>query len=232
LLNTVNNAFTPDVRMPEEEKSTYNGPYRFEPRQVLSPGPSPIETRDSSEKLYFAPQQPRLIDASGNPVGGFGPGPTSPAPRMGLSSEYAMDMLRRKGREEGSPFSRPIWGTFAKGGEVNMRDGSFVIDARTVSELGNGSSEAGQELLARMGGKPVKGPGDGVSDSIPAKIEGKQPARVARDEVVFSPEAVRRIGGGSEKKGAQKLYALMERAHKARKQAARGKDTQLRRGLA
>lgn len=121
---------------------------------------------------------------------------------------------------------------YARGGGVNMRDGAFVVDARTVSELGNGSSNAGMELLSRMGGKPVRGPGDGVSDSVPAKIGGKQKARVARDEVIFQPEAVRRLGNGSAKRGTQKLYALMDKAHKARKKAKRGQDTKLRRGLA
>jgi hypothetical protein len=119
----------------------------------------------------------------------------------------------------------------ARGGEVDMRDGSFVVDARTVSELGNGSSNAGMELLARMGGRPLLGPGDGVSDSIRARIGGKQEARVARDEVLFSPEAVRRIGKGSDKRGTAKLYALMNKAHKARKKAKRGQDTKVRKGL-
>ena len=88
------------------------------------------------------------------------------------------------------------------------------------------------ELLSRLGGKPVRGPGDGVSDSVKASIGGTQEARVARDEVILPPEAVRRIGGGSEKRGTQKLYALMDKAHKARKKAKRGQDTKLRRGLA
>jgi hypothetical protein len=113
-------------------------------------------------------------------------------------------------------------------GGVNLEDGSFVVDARTVAELGNGSSGAGQELLARMGGKPIKGPGDGVSDSIRANIGGKQEARVARDEVKFDPEAVKRVGGGNPKKGADRLYAMMRKAEKARKSASRGKDTGLR----
>jgi len=120
----------------------------------------------------------------------------------------------------------------ATGGKINMNDGSFVVDARTVSELGNGSSNAGIELLSRMGGHPVRGAGDGVSDSVPARIGGKQEARVARDEVIFSSEAVRRVGGGDEKRGTKKLYALMDKAHKARKRAGRGTDTHLRRGLA
>ena len=114
--------------------------------------------------------------------------------------------------------------SYAKGG-VHMDDGAFVVDARTVSELGNGSSSAGQELLARLGGRPIKGPGDGVSDSIPANIGGTQEARVARDEVVFPAKAVKRLGG------AKKLYALMDKAHKARKKADRGEDTKLRKGL-
>jgi hypothetical protein len=121
---------------------------------------------------------------------------------------------------------------YARGGEVDMRDGSFVVDARTVSELGNGSSNAGMELLARMGGRPLQGPGDGVSDSIRARIGGKQEARVARDEVLFSPEAVKRLGKGSEKRGTAKLYDLMNKAHKARKKAKRGQDTKVRKGLA
>lgn len=120
---------------------------------------------------------------------------------------------------------------YAGGGDVNMRNGSFVVDARTVSELGNGSSNAGMDLLSRMGGQPVRGPGDGVSDSVRARIGGRQEARVARDEVIMPPQAVARLGGGSQKRGTQKLYALMDKAHKARKRAGRGTDTKLAKGL-
>lgn len=137
-------------------------------------------------------------------------------------------LLGRLGNNRGQASIR----TMASGGAVDMDDGSFVVDARTVSELGNGSSNAGIELLSRMGGRPVQGPGDGVSDSVKASIGGTQEARVARDEVIFSPEAVRRIGGGSPERGTQKLYAMMEKAHKARKKAGRGQDTNLRKGLA
>jgi hypothetical protein len=121
--------------------------------------------------------------------------------------------------------------SFARGGDVNMKDGSFVVDARTVSEMGNGSSNAGIERLAAMGGRPVRGGGDGVSDSVRARIGGRQEARVARDEVIFSPEAVARVGGGNHSKGTKKLYALMDRAHKARKKAGRGQDTKVAKGI-
>jgi hypothetical protein len=101
-----------------------------------------------------------------------------------------------------------------------------------VSELGNGSSNAGLEALRRIGGRPVEGPGDGVSDSVPARIGRDQPARVARDEAIIPADAVKRIGGGSAKRGADKLYSLMDKAHKARKTAKRGQDTKVSRGLA
>lgn len=120
----------------------------------------------------------------------------------------------------------------ARGGEVPLKQGSFVVDARTVSELGNGSSGAGQDILARLGGMAIRGPGDGVSDSIRANIGGMQQARVARDEVQFSPGAVQRLGKGSHSRGTKKLYALMNKAQTARKSAKRGQDTGLRRGVA
>jgi hypothetical protein len=112
----------------------------------------------------------------------------------------------------------------AAGGEL-LEDGSFVIDARTVAEIGNGSSEAGQELMAQLGGRPVKGPGDGVSDSIPATIEGEQAAAVARDEVIFDPESVAAIGEGDMDEGARRLYAMMDQVTKSRKTAKRGEDS-------
>lgn len=175
-----------------------------------------------------SPSAPRLM--SGLPGGEMWGGPTYvPAPTMSLEEE--VDYSPGYGTTP-SVFEGTMYQQYAQGGAVNMRDGSFVVDARTVSELGNGSSNAGIEMLSRMGGRPVRGPGDGVSDSVKASIGGKQEARVARDEVIFQPDAVRRLGGGSDAKGTQKLYAMMEKAHKARKKAKRGQDTQLRRGLA
>jgi hypothetical protein len=115
----------------------------------------------------------------------------------------------------------------ARGGEVDMHNNGFVVDAHTVSELGNGSSNAGMEQLAQIGGRPIMGPGDGTSDSIPANIDGIQPAMVARDEVYMPPNAVAAYGGGSLKMGEKKLYKLMEQAHASRKKNGRGQSTGL-----
>ena len=61
------------------------------------------------------------------------------------------------------------------------------------------------------GGHLLKGPGDGVSDSIPATIGGKQPARLAEGEFVIPARIVSELGNGSTDAGAKRLYAMMDR---------------------
>ena len=71
------------------------------------------------------------------------------------------------------------------------------------------------------GGRLLRGPGDGVSDSIPATIGRKQqPARLADGEFVIPARIVSELGNGSTEAGAKKLYAMMDRV-----QRARGKTT-------
>jgi hypothetical protein len=66
------------------------------------------------------------------------------------------------------------------------------------------------------GGRLLRGPGDGVSDSIPATIGNKQPARLADGEFVVPARIVSELGNGSTEAGARKLYAMMDRVQKAR----------------
>jgi len=66
------------------------------------------------------------------------------------------------------------------------------------------------------GGRLLKGPGDGVSDDIPAMIGKNQPARLADGEFVIPARIVSEIGNGSTDAGARKLYAMMDRIQKAR----------------
>lgn len=98
-------------------------------------------------------------------------------------------------------------GGIAKGG---LKDGAFVVPADVVSHLGNGSNDAGQKILSRgLGASPIKGKGDGMSDSIPTTIEGKQPARVADGEAYIPPEVVKKVG-------AKRLYSMMDKIRHAR----------------
>jgi hypothetical protein len=68
------------------------------------------------------------------------------------------------------------------------------------------------------GGNPrlLKGPGDGMSDNIPATIGGKQPARLADGEFVVPADVVSHLGNGSTDAGAKHLYNMMDKVRKAR----------------
>ena len=202
VMQGVSGAFAPKMPKPTAENNfNYEGPYTSPYREVSYPSSS-RDPNDSSEHLYFR---------NTNPVPGYVPYSKAFPARQTIE-------LDPRRREENYGY--------AKGG-MHLEDGAFIVDARTVSELGNGSSGAGQERLRQIGGQPIKGGGDGVSDSIRANIGGRQDARVARDEVKFSPQAVARIGRGNQKRGSDRLYALMAKAEKARKSAKRGQDTGL-----
>lgn len=65
-------------------------------------------------------------------------------------------------------------------------------------------------------GRYLQGPGDGMSDSIPARIDGKQEARLATNEFVVPADVVSHIGNGSSDAGAKELHAMMDRIRQAR----------------
>jgi hypothetical protein len=69
------------------------------------------------------------------------------------------------------------------------------------------------------GGRLLRGPGDGVSDSIPAVIGKRQPARLADGEFVIPARIVSELGNGSTEAGARKLYAMMDRIQNTRKKS-------------
>ena len=66
------------------------------------------------------------------------------------------------------------------------------------------------------GGRLLKGPGDGMSDNIPATIADKRPARLADGEFVIPADVVSHLGNGSTDAGAKQLYAMMDRVRQSR----------------
>jgi len=117
---------------------------------------------------------------------------------------------------------------YAYGGPV--QEMSDQAEAQTLmANHGQMFADGGLTALARGGashlgdysdgGRMLRGPGDGVSDSIPATIGGKRPARLADGEFVVPARIVSEIGNGSSEAGARKLYAMMDRVQKARKKS-------------
>ena len=108
------------------------------------------------------------------------------------------------------------------GGAVNMMSGEPSMQGTRMAT--GGISDAHYNLGGYSdGGRLLRGPGDGVSDDIPAMIGEKQPARLADGEFVVPARIVSEIGNGSTEAGARKLYAMMDRVQSARKKTV-GKD--------
>jgi hypothetical protein len=105
-----------------------------------------------------------------------------------------------------NPYYRPTYA--AQGGVMESFD----------DETGNDMARGGIASLGGYsdGGRMLKGPGDGMSDSIPGVIGGKQPARLADGEFVVPADVVSHLGNGSTDGGAKKLYAMMDKIRSAR----------------
>ena len=159
--------------------------------------------------------------ASGGLMDSYASGGTTEADRMAAASSYiGGNTSYPQARARVNQFSTPA--QIPTGKDV-ISKGSARIDLST-----------GEERLARGGishlgdysdgGRLLRGPGDGVSDSIPAVIGRKQPARLADGEFVVPARIVSELGNGSTEAGARKLYAMMDRIQKARgKTVGKGK---------
>jgi hypothetical protein len=150
--------------------------YRFDYNKVEDPEEDYKGAR-TGERRYFNPAYTRL--AGGGPV-----------EEMSLSNVYDMQNARGGVSDMGIDNST---------GMQRMAHGG-------ISHLGDYSD----------GGRLLRGPGDGVSDSIPATIANKRPARLADGEFVIPARIVSELGNGSTEAGARKLYAMMKRVQKAR----------------
>jgi hypothetical protein len=120
-------------------------------------------------------------------------------------SQLPTGTVGQYGNRSAVPVPREVVG--AQDAVVNPFTGAEGMAAGGIATLGGYSD----------GGSLTQGPGDGVSDSIPASIGGKQPARLADGEFVIPARIVSEIGNGSTKAGAKKLYAMMDRIQKARR---------------
>ncbi len=161
-------------------------------------------------------------DGGGSASGNSGSGPAGSVGADGSPGSGTAGANGTGGWNQGGIISR------AQGG---LAQDSFIIPADVMSALGNGSTKAGLAALNKQlqgrkagGATLIQGAGDGLSDSIATHIGGKQPARVADGEAYIDPNTVKRLGAGSAKKGAAKLYEMMDNVRKQ----AHGKTTQQR----
>jgi len=120
-----------------------------------------------------------------------------------------------------SPYYRPTYA--AVGGIMNSNvphsfDDETGSDNVGMAAGGFNMANGGMTSLGGYsdGGRMLKGPGDGMSDSIPGVIGGKQPARLADGEFVVPADVVSHLGNGSTDAGAKRLYSMMDNIRQAR----------------
>jgi hypothetical protein len=166
-------------------------------------------------KYGLAALSPTMQPEAAKPYDGGGPNPYE-YDYDPNNQTYTRVAPGSRARDMMPPALAPIT-TMAMGGPIEemsdrnqmqtmMANGGQMFARGGVSHLGDYSD----------GGRLLKGPGDGVSDSIPATIANKRPARLADGEFVVPARIVSELGNGSTEAGARKLYAMMDRVQKAR----------------
>ena len=163
----------------------------------------------------------RGIDPTPNPAGGTGD-PTSGRDAGvgdGLGDARAsFSPVQAPGEQgrgapapEGNSLSRDTSGTSGAAGGLSTIHG--------FQHMAQGGGIMGYNLGGyAAGGNPrlLRGPGDGMSDNIPATINNRQPARLADGEYVITADVVSHLGNGSTEAGARQLDAMMKRIRKGR----------------
>jgi len=103
--------------------------------------------------------------------------------------------------------------------------GAMVPDMTTAEENQMAKYDPNRRLNLNMntglrllneGGYLETGMGDGVSDEIPASLDGEQDVLLSENEFVIPADVVSGLGNGSSDAGAEQLYAMMDRVRKAR----------------
>ena len=116
-------------------------------------------------------------------------------------------------------------GSTASSSSSSSSDGSLNNAKGGLLGLAAGGMSVGHLGGYSDGGRLLRGPGDGVSDSIPATIGSTdpEPARLADGEFVVPARIVSELGNGSTEAGARQLYKMMDRIQSARQKTV-GKD--------
>ena len=180
------------------------------PKQVAMPGSgeqAPVGAYLSSD---YKPDRYKPYAMGGLTALAAGGGPVermSDANAIGANTGFPMADIQRGAYA--TPYQQPISQNVLSGTQDTRVD-PFTGEERLA---GGGLSNLGDYS---DGGRLLRGPGDGVSDSIPAMIGGKQPARLADGEFVVPARIVSELGNGSTEAGARQLYAMMDRIQKAR----------------
>lgn len=169
-----------------------------------------ISLAEARARLAAAKKAKGITDTVAQDMSGYGGDSGDAASVGGDSSGVGGDGGAAPGAGQGT--AAGVGDTIATGGLVPRRMALGGLGALARGGMAQQYNLGGYS----DGGRLLRGPGDGVSDSIPATIGNKQPARLADGEFVVPARIVSELGNGSTEAGARKLYAMMDRVQKAR----------------
>jgi len=195
--------------------------YSYDPG-ITTPTPAPdvpgygsLNQNFGREQRYFSPRYMDISPTAQTPStitqmpiqmaeGGLPVEQMSDANSVGANTGFPMADIAHGAYA--TPYQQPISRNVVTGPQDVMTDPFSGVPRMAAGGLGDYSD----------GGRLLRGPGDGVSDSIPAVIGNKRPARLADGEFVVPARIVSELGNGSTESGARKLYAMMDRVQKSR----------------
>lgn len=189
---------------------------RTEPQTVNNQdGSTTITSPDGSQKIMSPDGTIAYIDAHGNIAGQDKGSPLSILADSLLGHEPDGIAAPMKAAGGGLMSIQP---TISSDNNLNLNQYNADPTNSVQMFAYGGMAHGGISSLGSYsdGGRMLKGPGDGMSDDIPASIAGSQPARLANEEFVIPADVVSHLGNGSSEAGAKVLYAMMERVRRAR----------------
>jgi len=130
------------------------------------------------------------------------PGTEDPTRRPGSSGQRYFTDVQYVPKGQGSPLATDPAALAALNAANPNR--------QPVSALAAG----GIATMAR--GRYLGGNSDGMADQVPARIDGKQEARLSDGEFVIPADVVSHLGNGNSDAGAEVLFAMMDRIRNAR----------------
>lgn len=213
--SVVNGAFVPNAATPVLQSTPMTG------TQLMGKGWEAVSSNPQALG-NFAMDQAKNIGMAG--IGAIGAGTslnpqettiqTEPDTSNPYSAEWYVDPAtgQRRTRAVRRANGGEIYGGYD--GVEEAADGGYIPGGGLNFAGGGGIGDLGSYS---DGGRMLRGAGDGVSDSIPATIEGKRPARLADGEFVVPARAVSELGNGSTEAGSKQLYAMLDRIAAKRK---------------
>jgi len=200
------------TRMKRVLSGTYdaqgNPEYKYVPAESYAPTETLNTTNPYANYGYMTPPPALQLKAEGGEIKSYAIGgaiDNNASSSAGISDLY--------NRPEGQTMENLSQDGYGIGRLNNLANAEAMNTARIT-----GYAMGGLTAL-KQGGQPggyLDGPGDGMSDSIPATIEGKQPARLADGEFVVPADVVSHLGNGSTKAGSKRLYAMLDKVRQAR----------------